>query len=874
MKKLFTLALAAMASLAASAQSSSSRVWDFRQGFSDETLSNLSVDAASDDGLWTQYDTYFQSKARSEGQITCMVGGESWTVPEAEGLTFHATSAQHLNIVFSHSDAPHIWINGSRDQDAVTIPSVEAGDSITVIYASHSSTEARGFKVSTSGVVGKYDGLTQWTTVGKLDTVVMVNNNTETVDVKLTATSGYHLFYICVGERPADEDSTPSIAYFYDSSSADYSLDDDIPYVVLTSYTSSVVNVDVTPIDIAGDVSLITADSLQGYDLVAISASVKGDNSFVQTLREAVSFTPMLNFGPEIYEAWGLGSAVQTETNALVVGKAAISSQLFQPIDPTAEQYVDEDGNLILYADGYSIVGYETLADSYFSKDSVYATADGVPAIHVHNISRNAYMLLPYTLNIEPQENANDIITNAVSMLCATKATVTRTFSPVVSQEYHHGYTTVSFSSSTANSTFYYTLDGSEPTEESTLYTEPFDVSETGVTVKVVAIADGYLLSNVTEQTIDIYELADAPTISYTEEEGSTTITITPAQDDDVVYYNLTGSSETARSDVYSEPITITKHATITAFTGARDNYLQSETVSVDVPVQGENVRLDVIAHMDANRTDWCPDGSSNYYYVGRSGYNYYTDEIIGQNEDGSNIYEAANDLRYYAPGNGWEIKTLGQPVIWQSLTVQHNVGDVSNYNPATALDDADEEISNNCIQFASVSTSNGDGIEDPASASIQSTEAFQGPFDVVAYLGGPNNAAAGLYVSTDTLSEDNWVKIGEMTTPALDSSGRNWRKNLLSYEGTDMVYVKLSAIDASTIRVFDIYIKNEGEESNNYITGISDVTAGNEAAAEVVSTAIYSVNGARLASMSKGINIVKEVYANGQVKTRKVFVK
>ena len=87
------------------------------------------------------------------------------------------------------------------------------------------------------------------------------------------------------------------------------------------------------------------------------------------------------------------------------------------------------------------------------------------------------------------------------------------------------------------------------------------------------------------------------------------------------------------------------------------------------------------------------------------------------------------------------------------------------------------------------------------------------------------------------------------------------------------MVYVKLAS-GGNKANIFDIFIKNEGEESKNYITGINDVTESSEAAGEVVKTIVYSINGTQLSAPAKGINIIKEVYANGSVKTKKVMVK
>ena len=55
---------------------------------------------------------------------------------------------------------------------------------------------------------------------------------------------------------------------------------------------------------------------------------------------------------------------------------------------------------------------------------------------------------------------------------------------------------------------------------------------------------------------------------------------------------------------------------------------------------------------------------------------------------------------------------------------------------------------------------------------------------------------------------------------------------------------------------------------------GIEDITAGGAAAGKPVRTEVYSIGGARLTAPAKGINIVKDVYADGSVKSRKVVVK
>lgn len=211
--------------------------------------------------------------------------------------------------------------------------------------------------------------------------------------------------------------------------------------------------------------------------------------------------------------------------------------------------------------------------------------------------------------------------------------------------------------------------------------------------------------------------------------------------------------------------------------------------------------------------------------------------------------------------------------MFWQSNGCTHNVGDGNAYNPETALDD-DVNATSSCISFGSSNTTNSFGTKNPANTgSVQSTEAFQGPFDIVTNIANTakngGNITAYAYVTTDTLS-GNWTELGELKTSSI---GRLWKNTVLGYEGTDKVFVKVCA--SNSVGIFDIFIKNEGELSKEYIAnvnGIENVNAG--ASGEVVRTMIYSINGTQLGKAGKGINIVKEVYANGAVKTKKIIVK
>lgn len=65
--------------------------------------------------------------------------------------------------------------------------------------------------------------------------------------------------------------------------------------------------------------------------------------------------------------------------------------------------------------------------------------------------------------------------------------------------------------------------------------------------------------------------------------------------------------------------------------------------------------------------------------------------------------------------------------------------------------------------------------------------------------------------------------------------------------------------------------VKAKEAIADTELTGVETI---NESATEVVSTEIYSVNGAKLNDLQKGINIVKTTYADGSIKTKKVVVR
>ena len=128
------------------------------------------------------------------------------------------------------------------------------------------------------------------------------------------------------------------------------------------------------------------------------------------------------------------------------------------------------------------------------------------------------------------------------------------------------------------NATIYYTVDGSEPTTESTVYTEPFSIAET-TTVKAFATLEGWQQSAVSEAIFEL-EMVPADTPAITIGNGTATfwptteVTIT-AQEGAAIYYTLDGSTPTEESTRYTEPFSISETTTVKALAIA-ENYLPS----------------------------------------------------------------------------------------------------------------------------------------------------------------------------------------------------------------------------------------------------------------------------------------------------------
>lgn len=869
MKKLFTLAMLALLTIGVQAQDGIRRTWDFTKGFSTTTIENLKAAG------WTEESNgAIQCNGRKEGPLVITVDGSDWTVPETSGLSFHQTSAKHLVFAYDRVGgdgnpaggfvgSKFLWLNGNKAQDALTINEVPAGENVTIQFESHNNSQDRGFKV-VSGNFADADGNKQWTSHGEVTTVTLINNEATTSALKIQATNGFHIYSIVIGD--GDPIQTSKIAYLYTGTEDSY---------VATLKARE--QTEVISIDVAN--TTLTADQLKDYSLVIISASVPADNASVAVVKEALPFTPTLNFNANLYPAWGYGEAVALEMPIGIVQNE--KSHLLEGVEPLVE---DETKFITLST---STLNGIKLGE-YFNGDATPLTdmSGEIAVTHLHNIDHNGYIYLPYGEGAT--EEAGKIVDNAVKMLIDSKSAITESPAPGIVLEYKNLNTNIILTAAKNLNKphIFYTLDGSDPTEQSTEYTDTINVTAP-CTLKAVLIAEGYLLSNVASKEIDIKEQPKTPVISTAFEDGKTIVTITceSAGDDTPIYYNCNGNIKLTQSVKYTEPFVVTKPTDIYAYAVASGS-VWSEVDHKRIVVKNAHVAADILGHFTAS--SWIKkDAEGNETTLGNNGslftsgtkdtFSMYTltGNKITDPETGDEIDEKIeNDFTISdEPGENpqWQAMTKGQVVLWQNNDASKTdiIGDnEAGVYPISTLDiDTIFVGTKNNLCFYTVHAG-----EIP-NAAIQSKGKYTGPFDVVLI----DNMASGALIVQVSTDGTNWVQVGD--TLKKTGYSRLWQLESVSYTGTDEVFVRVAqpSNGASGPKIYDIYIASAGEKSVELKAKYDAEWEAEASGIETVNRqdnkttkAVYNLNGIRQNGLQRGLNIV--VMGDGTAK--KVVVK
>ena len=147
----------------------------------------------------------------------------------------------------------------------------------------------------------------------------------------------------------------------------------------------------------------------------------------------------------------------------------------------------------------------------------------------------------------------------------------------------------VTLSDNTYGSSIYYTVNGTNPTAGSTLYSGPIVLSST-TTVKAMAVAGGYQNSGVAScaYTINIPVVA-TPGISPNGGTFTTTpsVTLTDSTPSSSIYYTTNGSTPTSGSTLYSGTFPVSSSMTVKAIgivVGDTNSAVASATFTINLP--------------------------------------------------------------------------------------------------------------------------------------------------------------------------------------------------------------------------------------------------------------------------------------------------
>ena len=883
MKKFFTLALLALLSLTVQAQDK--KTWDFTKDISDETIENTKADSKwnctmNDDGTVKQIN----EASKMSGPFIA----NGTPIKELEGLPLGTAGLSKNNNVILMPGRFRI----NRKNMELNFPDLKNGQKLTVVGRSANADAGTGGSKAARGIAAKYgymvridedkeSNIMEGANIpGSKGTYTFVyeiqTEETGAVPVAFTMSPDGGIDFTLFMIDEGDPINITKVAYLYTGST-----DGDAAFTALKARE----NTEVTAIDVASQT--ITAASLQEYTLTVIAASVPADNDNVAVVKEALPWTPTLNLNGNMYAAWGYGVAVDAQPIGVV--KDAKSALL------KGVNIQEEDGVSFVELASSNIQAVNL--GEYFTGDAVplkemnLEGAEGEGAIaHLHNEKHNGYAYLPYAADVN--DDWSVIFNNVVTTLAESKTEITPAAAPVVKQEFKDQNTNVTISAgrNQPKTQFFYTTDGSDPTVESTLYTDPVNFTAP-CTFKAVAIAEGYTVSEVTSLDILIHEQPKTPVIAENRADGKTTITLTCETPDVDIWYNFdeTAGNDTLKSTKYTEPFVITMPQNVTAFSVA-GGAVFSELTQKRVLVQNPRVVIDVAAHFSApqwdgtNKAGLTVNNGKGMFSWGASAATMYTGEgTLGtdpETGDEITIYTDA-DLRDFEvveeptkkiSGDGepdawaepeWVFKSRGTCLIWQNTGAQTtNFGDDSNYNPSASTDvDPLFPVTKNDIQFYKFQSG------EPGNASIETINKYQAPLDVVVLA----NMAGGPLLVQVSADGAEWKTIGEI---AKTGASRMWGKFSAAYDGTDEVYVRVTQTEASGgAKVFDIYIANQGEKSKALLEDLNNELTGIETVADYktkTTMGIYNINGIRQQTLRRGLNIV----VNGDGTVKKVMVK
>ena len=253
--------------------------------------------------------------------------------------------------------------------------------------------------------------------------------------------------------------------------------------------------------------------------------------------------------------------------------------------------------------------------------------------LSIHCINNNATIY--YTLDgAEPSEHslkysapisAGKYIVKAIAVVPEYPYTITETCSFALGQTvmpeimsdggavFYSSKNIITLVTETDDAEIHYTLDGSEPTEKSKLYTGPFTIDDT-TTIKAKAFKTDWFDSETTTATFTReWYTVETPVIEPAEAEFanvSQVVSIGCATDGATIYYTTDGSDPAQNGLEYKRPFTIYKSCTVRAVAKKYDwkNSAEATATFTRVDSLGEAANLFGYTMETDENTPWVVD--------------------------------------------------------------------------------------------------------------------------------------------------------------------------------------------------------------------------------------------------------------------------
>lgn len=317
-------------------------------------------------------------------------------------------------------------------------------------------------------------------------------------------------------------------------------------------------------------------------------------------LFEAVVSTTLSTATPNGVIHYTTDGSAPTDSSAVYSAELSFSRSTTLKAITTCSGFMDSDVLILDYTVKAGKPQTSVIAGSYDDAQTIVLSSatDGATIFYTLDGTTPTSSSTPYTQAIQIEESTtikaiaiasgcdnSDILEANYVILSSVYTLPAPTFS-LASGTYSTTQTvTISHVDQATGVNIYYTIDGSTPTRESTLYTEPIQITQNTV-LKAYAVWTGAVDSSVTTAEYHIKVAEPSFLISGGSFSSQQTIEISCPTDSTSIYYTTDGSQPTTSSTLYVEPLVVGQSTTIKAI-AVKVGFANSDVVTEEYIING-----------------------------------------------------------------------------------------------------------------------------------------------------------------------------------------------------------------------------------------------------------------------------------------------